>query len=280
MISRKLIRSVKRYIKHNYVPEKEEASKTGSHRVSRLISAKKTDAMPAETPDTMPAETPDAMPAETPDAMHTDKSDTIPSGKLGTTLPEKLGAMQAGKPDAIMPEKPGPMPNVMEDCEPVGFRSAQCMSMGMSLPTAPPPSEASTAGYDKCEDLCESINTHGLESLIARAEETFSDRLLRLIDERNLTDSEVYNKARIDRRHFSKIRNDSEYKPTKTTVYAFALALELSLDETVDLLNSAGYAFSRSSKRDIILLYCFENRIYDLFTINEILEEFEQKIVG
>ena len=94
-----------------------------------------------------------------------------------------------------------------------------------------------------------------IDDLLARMEETFSQRLLRMIDERDLKDSEVYTKANVDRRHFSKIRKDVNYTPNKKTVLAFTIALELSLDEAKDLLASAGYALSRSSKMDIIVAY-------------------------
>lgn len=104
-----------------------------------------------------------------------------------------------------------------------------------------------------------------IESLMGQMDETFSQRLLRLIDERGMTDSEAYNKAYVDRRHFSKIRKDVNYTPNKKTVLAFEIALELSIDEAKDLLNSAGFAFSRSSKTDIIVAYFLQNGITDKF---------------
>lgn len=117
-----------------------------------------------------------------------------------------------------------------------------------------------------------------IDDLMGQLEETFSQRLLRMIDERGMTDAEAYNKAYVDRRHFSKIRKDPNYAPAKKTVLAFAIALELSMDETKDLLNCAGFALSRSSKTDIIVAYFLQNKIYDMFEINEVLFDYGQPI--
>lgn len=117
-----------------------------------------------------------------------------------------------------------------------------------------------------------------IESLINQMEETFSQRLLRMINERGMTDSEAYTKAYVDRRHFSKIRKDVNYTPNKKTVLAFTIALELSLDEAKDLLGSAGFALSRSSKTDIIVAYFLQNKIYNMFEINDVLDAYGQPI--
>lgn len=119
-----------------------------------------------------------------------------------------------------------------------------------------------------------------IDDLMNQMEETFSQRLLRMIDERGMTDSEAYTKAYVDRRHFSKIRKDINYAPNKKTVLAFTIALELSLDEAKDLLRSAGFALSRSSKTDIIVAYFLQNKIYDMFEINDVLYAYGQPIFG
>ena len=119
-----------------------------------------------------------------------------------------------------------------------------------------------------------------IDDLMNQMEETFSQRLLRMIDERGLTDSEVYTKAYVDRRHFSKLRKDINYAPNKKTVLAFTIALELSLDEAKDLLRSAGFALSRSSKTDIIVTYFLQNKIYDMSEINDVLYAYGQPIFG
>ena len=119
-----------------------------------------------------------------------------------------------------------------------------------------------------------------LEDIMKHLGETFSQMLLRLIDERGLTDSQVYHRANVDRRHFSKIRNNPDYAPNKKTVLAFSIALELSLDETLDLLKTAGYSFSDSSKFDVIIRFFLENRMYDVFEINEVLFAYDQPLIG
>ena len=119
-----------------------------------------------------------------------------------------------------------------------------------------------------------------LEHLLDDIDDTFSETLLRLIDLKGKSDPEIYKRANVDRKHFSKIRNNPAYQPSKNTALTFAVALELDLDETRDFIGRAGYALSRSSKMDVIVEYFIERKEYDIFTINETLFAFQQPLLG
>ena len=120
-----------------------------------------------------------------------------------------------------------------------------------------------------------------LDEYMRDMDKSFAFKLFDLIDERGMTDVECYKKANIDKKTFSKIKcNPDKYRPSKQTAVAFAIALKLNLDETQDLLSSAGLTLSRSFTFDKIIRYFIQKEVYDIFEINEALFEFDQVLLG
>ncbi len=119
-----------------------------------------------------------------------------------------------------------------------------------------------------------------LEDMLKAADAGFSETLLRLIDQGGHKDAEIYKKANIDRKLFSKIRSKPDYRPSKSTALALGVALELPLDELRDLLSRAGYSLTRASRRDIIVEYFVSRGQYDIFAINEALFAFDEPLLG
>ena len=131
-----------------------------------------------------------------------------------------------------------------------------------------------------CAPMAMSVASGSLNDMLDELDAGFSETLLKLIDRTGKKDSEIYKKANVDRKLFSKIRNNPDYKPSKTTAIAFAIALELDLEETKDFIARAGFALSRSSKFDIIIEYFVKQKNYDIFAINEALFAFDQSLLG
>lgn len=143
--------------------------------------------------------------------------------------------------------------------------------------------------YTECEmsgqvlyDTAPKMNAaeSSLEERLRHMDRTFQEHLFWLIDHRGMTDPEVYKKANIDRKHFSKIRSDINYSPSKKTALALAIALELNMDETIDLLGRAGLALSPSIRFDKIISYCIEHGNYDIYEINNVLFKYDQPLLG
>ena len=130
---------------------------------------------------------------------------------------------------------------------------------------------------------CEPVATSkamSLEDMLKQADAGFTETLLKLIDKTGKKDSEIYKRANLSKQHFSKIRNNPNYKPTKPTAIALALALELDLDATKDLIGRAGFTLSNSSKFDLIIRYYIEQRNFNIVEINLALYEFDQPLLG
>jgi hypothetical protein len=149
--------------------------------------------------------------------------------------------------------------------------------------TSPPPPVCAPAPCPPRPSVMPAVSASRrseLDEMLRAADSGFSETLLRLIDSSGKKDSEIYNRANVSRQHFSKIRNNPDYRPTKPTAIAFAIALELDMDRTADLIGRAGYVLTTSSKFDLIIMYFIRRRQYDLFAINEALYAYDQSLLG
>lgn len=168
---------------------------------------------------------------------------------------------------------------------PVGSSSAYASASQQILLTFPcemhnAPTYETSEYEHRAFDLGESTAPSELSRLLTKLDASFSETLLTLIDHTGKTDAEIYKKAQIDRKLFSKIRNSKDYRPSKTTALAFAFALELNLEETQEFIARAGFILSHSNKFDIIVEYFIVNERFDITELNEVLFAFDQPLLG
>lgn len=170
-----------------------------------------------------------------------------------------------GKPPAPPTAAAAPLADIAPQVTPAAPFAPAAPQAAPAAPFAPAAPQAAPAS---------------LREALRSLDESFAEMLLRKIDERGITDAACYKKANISRKLFSKIRADRLYRPSKPTALAFALSLELGLDETQELLRKAGFALSHSSKFDVIVEYFILNGVYDVMRVNEALFAFDQPLLG
>ena len=218
------------------------------------------------------------------DAVKETIADKVSSlGKADVPVPEPEAEEELELPDFVEPVASSvALADTTDDafCPKCGhavpFGAQYCLSCGYRLATASIAREVGDVSAYTVGGVIGQSTDDGLQEWLDSIDEPFSITLLKLIDERGMNDVDVYKRAGMSRQLFSRIRSDAHYRPTKKTVLALALALGLNLEETGDLLRRAGFALSHSSKSDVILEYFIVHGIYDMFTINSTLYEFDQ----
>jgi len=269
-LSQELQGEVQSFIDENFVDEREKQRRVppwpdgaGSNRTESLRSlAVFEDAMPS-APEAAPGAPPKPpWPGEpSPQAMPSPlQKASFPQGPQPSVMrpPQAMQPPQGVQPpSAMQPPQAMPPPQAMQP------PSQQSVDYAAYMPASP-----GMLGHDAFD--------YGM----VRLDEPFSATLLRIIDGKGRTDVDVYKRANIDRKLFSKIRTGKGYMPSKKTVVALAVALELSLSETRDLLECAGFAFSRSVVFDVIVEYFITHRMFDIFEINNVLFEYDQPLLG
>ncbi|MGI6217405.1 MAG: helix-turn-helix domain-containing protein [Coriobacteriales bacterium] len=152
--------------------------------------------------------------------------------------------------------------------------------LSVAASTSALPEIGSLEDLSKAASIAEAPEKDKLDELLESLDAGFSETLLKLIDERGMKDSDVYKRANITRQHFSKIRSNPKYQPTKKTVFALAIALELDIDQTRMLLARAGFAISHASKLDVVVEYYITNGVYDIMRINTMLFALDLPLLG
>ena len=285
-LSSTLVADVGQYIDENYVAARHKEEYFGSSYPGEFPDAFAFEEIPEENEHPRRRSAPSRRFR---DVERMEKRRSL-SGTLRDSIRNRLNAGREEQPapaktENDLPVESSPVSNMMaSDAEPHYPEAALHMpSADKAASSAPEASRAKPAAAAPAAPAAgtDTASKHrSLQDVVSHVGETFQECLLRMIDERGFTDAQVYKRANIDRKLFSKIRCNPGYIPRRKTVISLAIALELNLDETTDLLRKAGIALSPGCKFDLIIRYCLENRIYDTMEINAILFDYHQPQLG
>ena len=266
-ISKKLYARIQAFIDNSYIGPFYEEAESQRRRYGNTVQPPIAAPAPKQNLlDDLPPRESAKKPAFISPEQPQPKAAPAPEQNLLDDLPPRESAK---KPALISPEQPqpkaapAPKQNLLEK---IRLRRTS--------------KKESASSIKECFPMQESFADLSLEDYLKKMDEGFRDMLIRKIDERGMTDAECYKKANVDRKLFNKIKTQYDYRPSKSTVLAFAVALRLSLDETEEMLKKAGFSLSHSSKFDLIVEFFIIHGNYDIFEINEALFSFDQKLLG